>query len=137
VIVREAETGDELAAVTASAIATLRHTYRPTAAAIARARPSRRLVAVARGEIVGTLEYDGGHVVGLFVHADHRRRGVARALLAALGPRELSLFTIRETGNVPIFVRLGFAVVREELATDYVSDVYAQLHEVHMLRAAF
>ena len=72
-------------------------------------------------------------MVGLFVHEHHRRRGVARALLDALGPR-LSLFTIRETGNVPIFERLGFAVVREELATEYVSDAHAQLHEVYMER---
>lgn len=137
-IVRDAAAGDELAAVTASAIATLRQTYRPTDAAVARAaaRQSRRLVALERGEIVGTLEYDAGHVVGLFVHEAHRRCGVARALLDALGPRALSLFTIRETGNVPIFERLGFAVVREQLATDYVSDVHTALHEVYMKRIA-
>jgi GNAT superfamily N-acetyltransferase len=136
VIVRAAAEGDELAAVIASAIATLRHTYRPTDAAIARAasRSSPRLVALDRDEIVGTLECEGGHVLGLFVHEAHRRRGVARALLEALGPHGLSLVTIRETGNVPIFERLGFVVVREKLATELVSDAHAELHEVYMER---
>jgi GNAT superfamily N-acetyltransferase len=139
VIVRDAEPGDELEPVLASGIATLRETYRPTNAAIAAkaARTFHRLVAIASGELVGTLEHDGaGAVVGLFVHADHRRRGVARALLDALGPRELTLHAIRQTGNVAIFERLGFAVARESPATDYTSDAHAQLTEVTMIRPA-
>jgi GNAT superfamily N-acetyltransferase len=141
VIVRDAEPADDaqLARVIASGIATLRLTYRPTSAAIERkaARAYHRLVAIADGELDGTVEHDGtGGVVGLFVHADHRGRGVACALLAALGPRELTLRTIRQTGNVAIFERLGFAIVHEAPAIDYTSDSHAHLAEVTMVRIA-
>jgi GNAT superfamily N-acetyltransferase len=146
-IVRDATSGDEAAveAVTASAITTLRQTYRPTAAAIARKaqRALTRLVAVSDDQIVGTVEYclDGGHlhVIGLNVSATHRRQGVARCLVDALvaiakrvGANRLSLFTIRETGNVPIFERLGFVITSEAIATDFVSDRFERLSEVQM-----
>ena len=138
-IIRAAEPGDELAPVIASGIATLRKTYRPTAAAIERkaAHAYYRLVALADDVVVGTVEHDGaGGVLGLFVHADHRQHGVARALLDALGPRALTLHVIRQTGNVAIFERLGFVVVRETPASDYASDVHAELTEVTMVRTA-
>jgi ribosomal protein S18 acetylase RimI-like enzyme len=137
--VRDAQPGDEpaIARVTESAIATLRAVYRPSAAAIARrgASSARRLVAIDGDDaLVGTLEHDAGHVVGLFVHGEHRRHGVARELLAAIGGRA-SLYTIRETGNVTIFERLGFRVVRERPAVDYVPvGSHATLHEVYMER---
>ncbi|HEY1818037.1 MAG TPA: GNAT family N-acetyltransferase [Kofleriaceae bacterium] len=139
--VRDAQPADEpaIARVAESAIATLRATYRPSAGMIARAadrRRLRRLVAIdADDSLVGTLAHDNGHVVGLFVHTDHRRRGVARQLLDAIDGRA-SLYTIRETGNVLVFERLGFRIVREQPAVDYVAvaDEHATLTEVYMER---
>jgi ribosomal protein S18 acetylase RimI-like enzyme len=148
-IVRRATVEDDVAAVVASAIATLRQTYRPTRAAIerkaARAHALTRLVAVTDGEIVGTVEYevagDRVHVIGLGVLDAHRGRGVARRLIdelvdiaAGAGARVLSLYTIRETGNVPVFERLRFAVAAEKPAADCESDRHARLIEVFMER---
>lgn len=132
-------------AVVASGIETLRQIYRPTPEALARrtrlpALP--RIVAEQAGNIVGTAEYALGservHVMGLFVLASHRRGGVARALIDALAalarPLPLSLDTIRETGNVPIFERLGFVVVREGPARDFVSERFSELVDVYLER---
>lgn len=59
---------------------------------------------------------------GLAVHAAYRRRGVAHRLgnhAVELAIRQschaVRLSTIKETGNVPIFKRLGFEVVGENL----------------------
>ena len=149
VVVRAATADDEpaIAAVTASGIATLRQTYRPTAAAIEHkaARVLARLVAVSAHDVVGTAEYELAaarvHVIGLHVIASHRRRGIARRMIDAMAElaiaahaRALSLYAIRETGNVPIFERLGFAIVDETHAVDCVSERYERLSEVHMER---
>jgi GNAT superfamily N-acetyltransferase len=126
IVVRPADRGDEpgIAAVSESGVAALRRIYRPTAEALARYRrmPALpRLVALVDNVIVGTVEYSLGdellHLMGLYVAASHRRIGVARALIDELariaGNRPVTLDTIRETGNVPIFERLGFAVLHE------------------------
>ena len=117
-----------VAQVSASATATMRQTYRPNAKALAnKARISRelmRLVAVIEGRVVGTTQYfvddDRLRLLGLGVLPDFRRHGIARALVEALkeiarhqGTRGLAARTIRETGNVPVFERLGFHVVTE------------------------
>lgn len=145
IFVRPARAGDEpaIADVSASALATLREVYRPTPAAIARRRGLAllpRLVALVDDALVGTVEYALGeerlHLMGLFVVASHRQTGVARALVDELARlaknRPLSLNTIRETGNVPIFERLGFAVVSETPARDVIGKT--ELHEVLMTR---
>ena len=141
---------DAVAAVTASALQTLRRVYRPTDAAAARREqtaPRRhRLVAHVDGEVCGTVEYhfedDRLHLMGLAVSFTHRRNGVARSLLehladlaAAAGKKRLSLYSVRQTGNVAIFERMGFRVIREEPAIDLVSDTAAELTEVFMMRA--
>jgi GNAT superfamily N-acetyltransferase len=146
--VRESQPGDEAAIdrVVRSGVATLRRTYRPVPAAIERkaARSLARLVAI-EGTIVGTVEYaiDGErlHAMGLHVLASHRRRGVARCLVDALadiasgaGAGRLSLYTIRETGNVKVFERLGFAVVAERAANDVVGEAHERLTDVYMER---
>src|SRR5690349_1847561 len=113
IVVRPARAGDDpaIADVSASALATLRHVYRPTPAAIARKHELAllpRLVAIVDDALAGTVEYALGaerlHLMGLFVAQAHRQRGVARALVAELvrlaDKRPLSLNTIRETGNV-------------------------------------
>ena len=145
IFVRPARVGDEpaIAEVSASALATLRQVYRPTPAAILRRRELAllpRLVALVDDQLVGTVEYALGverlHLMGLFVAASHRQIGVARALVAELArlahERPLSLNTIRETGNVPIFERLGFAIVSETPATGVIGKT--ELHDVLMTR---
>lgn len=147
--VREPTPADDAAtaAVIASGIATLRQTYHPTAAAIARKteRVLHRLVAVDGDAIVGTVEYacngERLHLMGLHTLETHRRCGVARRLIDALvvianahGARTLSLYTIRETGNVPIFERLGFSVMRDAPACDIASDHHAALTEAYLER---
>ena len=144
-LIRPASPADApgIAAVAESALAVSRRIYRPTPAAIARKHEQRRLphlVAVVGTEIVGTVEYALGedrlHLMSLFVLASHRRQGVARALVDELaklaGTRPLSLNTIRQTGNVAVFERLGFSVVREEVTHDLVGE--SVLHDVYMTR---
>jgi len=110
------------------AVARLRKVYRPTEAAIARkaarATIRRSLVCERDGQVVAVVEYedrgDRLHLLGPMVHPDHQRRGLARALVGHIaelarraGKRALSLNTIKQTGNVAIFARLGFSPIRE------------------------
>ena len=105
--------------------------------------PTVRLVAEVEGEVVGTVRYrrQGNrlHVIGLFVHPEHRRMGVARQMLRSLagiaceaGAHCLSLFTVKETGNVRIFERLGFRAVDEGPARGLVSVRGDGLTDVYM-----
>jgi len=146
IVVRDAAV-DELAAVAAvmgAATAQLRGVYRPTQEAIVRARaaPVRWLVALRGGEMVGVLRYgveeDRLHL-GLGVRPEHQGRGVGRALIEGLtrraielGLSRLSLYTIEETGNVPIFERLGFRSLRKEPAQGLQSVDGGTLTDVYM-----
>ena len=138
---------DGVARVQDSATATLRLLYRPLPSRIQRyaerAPRLTRLVAIDGDDIVGTVEYEllgqRLHLINLGVLAQRRRGGVARHLIDALvqiataaGANRLSLYTIRETGNVDVFARLGFTVVGEGPGLDYVSE--QPLHEVYMER---
>jgi ribosomal protein S18 acetylase RimI-like enzyme len=111
--------------VEASATATLRQTYRPNQKALRHKRTIsqdlRRLVAELDGVIFGTMQYftDGNAmgIIGLGVHGDFRRQGVARALIAEVADRAASrglqsvvTRTVEQTCNVPIFEALGFQV---------------------------
>ncbi|MCZ6837171.1 MAG: GNAT family N-acetyltransferase [Planctomycetota bacterium] len=130
--IRQATTEDdgEAAAVDRSAIATLRKTYRPTRAALdeqarrSAASAPTRLVAIVDHQVVGTVQYfhqeDRVHLLGLGVHDRFQRQGVARALVEHLmtlgrehGARCLSLHTVKETGNVMIFRKMGFDSISE------------------------
>ena len=109
------------------AFAEHRGVYVPTPEARARASADAgafsRVVATDRGEVlVGTLLYrvedDRMHVRGLAVDPNRRRQGIARALLESVLKearltrlRAVSLFTVLQSGNVPIFERLGFQTV--------------------------
>ena len=132
IVVRGPTAGDAEAIreVNSLAVAALRKIYKPTEAAIkrkaARAPSRQRLVAESDGRVVATVECerrgDRLHLLGPMVHPDHQRRGIARALVdhiagiaQSMGLAGLSLSTCRQTGNVPIFARLGFRVVRESV----------------------
>ena len=147
--VREATAADEreIADVERLAIADLRKVYRPTAAArqtrTAMDATLHRLVAVLDGHVVGTVQY---HVddrrlsfLGLGVHPAYRRRGVARALVRHLetiaarsGCETVTARTVRETGNVSIFEKLGFEVESEEPTPLFESEPHRTLTEVTM-----
>ncbi len=98
--IREAEVTDaaQVAAVGEAVFAPLRSIYQPVgevrACQAERAKEGTRLVAELDGRIVGTVQYaihrEHVHVIGLAVHPDTRRRGVARRLtvfLPCLGSR--------------------------------------------------
>lgn len=134
-------------AVQASATTALRRIYRPNARALAnRSRISRdleRLVALLDGRVVGSTEYyvegDRLRIVGLGVLEECRQLGVARALVDFLlglaegkGLEGIGARTIRETGNVQVFEKLGFRVV-SDLKDEYSeSDVYPELRDVDL-----
>ena len=131
-LVREAGPLDEKAAQPwgRQAFADLRQIYVPKPDVQMRASGEQqsfsRLVAERDGQIVGTVcwrvEGDRLHLRALAVACDHRRRGIARALVTRCvdlarqsALRAVSAYTVAETGNVPIFQRLGFTLIRQEL----------------------
>ena len=149
--IREAMPEDQADAEKVSVLAfqSVRAVYRPSAAAVANRKTLDRvlhsLVAVEGGTLIGTVKYylvdTSICILALAVHPDHRRRGVARLLIQALRDKALSLdrptlslYTIRETGNVPVFGNLGFDVVTEQPSELFVSDLHEQLTEVHMTK---
>jgi ribosomal protein S18 acetylase RimI-like enzyme len=147
VIVRGIEPGDELRAAEVERLATndLRKVYRPTAEALeqrsALVASLRGLVAVIDERVVGVVQYriTAGHLwfLGLGVDPAVRRRGVARALVQHLeriarscGCTAVGLHTVRETGNVEIFERLGFVVESEGPTDLFESQTFPELSEV-------
>ena len=134
--------------VDASATATLRRTYRPSQKAIVSKerirKQTQRLVAVINDRIVGTVEYhitdQSLGIMGLGVHQDFRMLGVARSLfcaLEAIAAKEeaarLHLYTVKETGNVDVFKRLGFMVASEQEDEFSESDGFSKLTGVEMV----
>jgi len=117
--------------------------YRFTGEALARQElrfdEGTRLVARSKSVLAGTLQFRSDahhiHLLGIAVAPEYQHRGIARAMVAfvaelapSLGHRTLALDTIVETGNVQLFERMGFALVRTETAQDCVSDRYESLH---------
>lgn len=130
--VREVSSEDEAetAEIGRLAMVALRKVYQPTSHAISRRAAVsvdlRRLVAVLDGRVVGVVDYyfteNRLSFLGLGVHPQFQRRGVATALIRELerigrgrGCAAVLLHTVRETGNVAIFERLGFSVESEDL----------------------
>jgi len=135
--------------VSEEAFASLRTIYRPSAVAQANraaiSKDLRQLVAEKQGRIVGTVRFgifdNCLRVIGLAVAPQNRRRGVARALIEELariasqrGCQSLSLYTVTQTGNVPIFQRLGFKVVSEQPDRYSESVTGESLTESYMVR---
>ena len=147
--VRESTPDDESEAAVVDHLSTadLRKIYRPTAAAHER-RSSisanlQRVVALLNGHVVGTVQYriDGDRLclLGLGVHPEFRRRGVATALVqrlrevaAEFGCHAVVLHTVLETGNVTIFERMGFVIESRQLTDLFESDASSTLSEVAM-----
>lgn len=138
---------DGIRAVDAAATATLRQTYRPNEKAMDNksiiSAHLQRLVAVSDGTIIGTVRYhveeQSLRVIGLGVHPNSRHRGVARELIQFLerigrteGVTCLHLYTVKQTGNVDIFKRLGFNVIAERADDFSESDIYSELTDVEM-----
>lgn len=138
----------EIQMVKDTATATLRQTYRPNQRAIknkARINATlQRLVAIADGRVVGTVQYYNENrsvcLIGLGVHTDYRQRGVARMLIhylekIGIGEKavQLKLHTVKETGNVGVFRRLGFTVVEERVDNLFESEKFDKLTDVEMI----
>lgn len=107
---------------------------------------SSRIVAVDLTEtVVGVAECVGHasalYVQGIAVAPTHRRRGVASDLLAHCatlaadaGLPALAIATIKETGNVEIFRRLGFLVIAERVSDRFWSRDERPVTEVTLRR---
>jgi len=89
-------TGDDVehvAAIFAAAFAPLRSIYRPTDEVVARqtehAKEGTRLVAEVEEQVVATVQFDRHkehvHVIGLAVHPDFQRMGIARRMIGDTG----------------------------------------------------
>jgi GNAT superfamily N-acetyltransferase len=130
-----------------AAFAALRSIYRPSPKAHANlaiiSSTLERLVAVEGERIVGTVSFamsdERLRVIALAVLPEMQRRGVARALINRLQAiaksrkcRILSLYTVAETGNVPIFERLGFRLVSQQPDTFSISPTSQPLTEALM-----
>ena len=80
-------------------------------------RESTILVAESRGEVIGFGGNRGNYISWLFVHPDHRRKGVARGLLSRIlarlqGPVTLNVLRENDAAR-QLYDRLGFKVARE------------------------
>lgn len=129
------------------AFSPLRTIYRPSEQAYANrkdiAPDLQSLIATFDDEVVGTVGYYVAgkqlHLMGLAVLPRWQRRGVARALidrLKEIGRSDkcsyISLFTVAETGNVPVFERLGFRIVSTGPDVHSVSPIGQPLTETRM-----
>lgn len=136
---------DEINLVCESAIKTLRKTYRPKESLIKKSLETlpvqKRLVAVFEGKIRGTLKYydslDRICLLGLGVHEDYRKIGIAKALISyaesiakKLNKKLISCHTIKETGNMSFFESCGFSLVNEEISDDFESDCFENLTDL-------
>lgn len=107
---------------------------------------SSRIVAVDHTKtVVGVAECvvraSALYVQGIAVAPTHRRRGVATDLLAHstslaadAGLHALEIATIKETGNVEIFCRLGFLVIDERVSERFWSHDERPVTEVTLRR---
>ena len=133
--------------VSKSGIDTLRKTYRPNQKALKNKkkinRSLKRLVALIDEKIVGTVQYYADKscikIIGLSVLADYRKLGISRKLIEFTenvsrknGIFNITLFTVKETGNGDIFEKLGFNIIREELDEFSESDKYCSLTSLYM-----
>ncbi len=97
------------------------------------------------GNVIGVTEYIPQslflYVQGIAVAQTHRRRRVASALIeytaklaVELGLPALSLTTIKETGNVEVFKKLGFIEIEERISDRFVGIDGKSITEVNFWR---
>lgn len=147
IVIREFTSVDEdgVQLVSKQALATLRKFYAPSATAqkIGSKSSSTRLVALSKDRIIGTVIYeeDGESLYfgGLGVLEDCRRQGVLKILVSHIEQiakrgnfQKLTCATMIETGNVPIFEKLGFQVVSSEITNKFVSPAGQPVTEVRL-----
>ena len=152
IVVRVARVSDTDTAhqVSDAAFGRVREIYRPSPEMIVEAAKLEsaliRLVAIDGDCMVGTVRYriDGDRLrlLGLAVSPACQRRGIARALvehLAVIASEHrcvaLALYTVKQTGNVPVFHRLGFLDMWERPDAFSISMGVTDLTEVYMERA--
>jgi N-acetylglutamate synthase-like GNAT family acetyltransferase len=101
------------------------------------------LVAVYNQDIVATVSYyvqnEVTNIYSLGVLDEYRKNGITRKLFEHIedltkkvGAKKLSLNTIKETGNIMIFEKLGYKVIEEKVAVNAVSPDNQQVHEFRM-----
>lgn len=151
IIIREVNNYDKLKLdlVTESLIATLRKTYKPKENLVNEKQlndeSNENIMIIAEyGEIaVGAVNVkvveDKLHLMGLGILECYRNKGICRLIIdfaikngRARQLRCLSLYTIKETGNVKTFEKMGFKTIEETKANGFISDRYESLHEVYM-----
>lgn len=108
-----------------------------------RSKKGTRLVAEIDSKIVGTVQYESHnghlHIMGLAVQPNFQHNGIASRLIESvcslapsLGHNIVRVDTVKETGNVAFFEKIGFSKVRELVATWCISDSYETVHDVIM-----
>lgn len=135
--------------IRAQGFATVRSVYRPLADALPVEADSNLqhddIFASISDCVVGTMGIaklgSDLRMSGLAVLPSFRKRGVASSLVAHANRvaeesdcDSIRLFTIRETGNIAIFARLGFEIVAETIADWCVSDRFCKLHDTEMVK---
>ena len=120
---------EDIDAVVKSGVQTLRKTYRPNQKALLNKSKIienlQRLVALIDDKIVGTVQYyekiNCLSILGLYVHSEYRRIGVAGRLVDSIESiaikkefHKIALYTVKETGNDVIFGKFGFSIIAEE-----------------------
>jgi len=101
------------------------------------------IVAVIEENIIGTAEYliNRSHVLirNLAVSPDHRRQGAARAIIEHIilkakntGKTKLLLSTIKETGNINIFLHMGFNIDSALISENFEGVHGEQITQVNM-----
>jgi GNAT superfamily N-acetyltransferase len=135
--------------VSSEAFEALRQVYRPSPQAVGANREIesalKGLVALDGTEVAGTVQYwileDRLHLVGLAVRPCRQREGIALDLLKRLrelagenGLVRLSLCTVEQTENVPVFQRLGLVVTERKPAEGTISVSGEALTDVYMER---
>ncbi|MGL1891601.1 MAG: GNAT family N-acetyltransferase [Spirochaetaceae bacterium] len=95
--------------------------------------------------IVGTISYyyedDKVRIFRLAVDPSFRGRGIAKSLLNYLEKslistkyNKIGLYTIKETGNGELFIKFGFRIISEDIATLATSPLGYPVIELDMVK---
>ena len=101
------------------------------------------IIAEVNDVAVGTVRIkvvnDRLHLIGLGVIEDFRNLGIGKAIIqyskklaSEKNLKYLSLYTIKETGNIDLFKKFGFKLVHQEKTDAFIGVSCDVLHEVYM-----